>query len=324
MTRHRSQSAKSPVNSSWIFRSYNAAMKIQRGRLVTVGLILPIVMGLAVAGCSLMAQTPTKDQKIEPHVILRKLFPPFYSPLARQALAQGDVHLKVSIHSDGSIDAVSVIDGSPVLRQAAVDSAKQSQFECKDCRQSDHLAERTFTYSFRVSPEEKPADSNCCLEDQAPPEKVPTTQVSQSDARITITIPPVCICSAEYLGTLLDRRMRLIAGNDALDCGRVKVSADPKASLSCARQAISKKRAFFLRLDSFGTDSFLSDGFAGDASGKVYAVAFDSLGWGPDPNIKILDNSHDAVEICPKPVHIWKEVSSKGAFMGYRCTRPYK
>jgi hypothetical protein len=65
---------------------------------------------------------------------------------------------------------------------------------------------------------------------------------------------------------------------------------------------------------------FLSDGFAGDGSGKVYSVAFDSLGWGADPDIKILDNSHDAVEICPQPVHIWKEGSPKGAFMGYRCT----
>jgi hypothetical protein len=226
--------------------------------------MLLIVMGLAVAPCSLRAQAPTKDQKIEPQVILRKLFPPVYSPLARRAHALGDVHLRVSIHSDGSIDAVSVIDGSPVLRQAALDSAKQSQFECKDCRESDHLVEGTFTYSFRVSPEQEPADSNCCLEDRASPDKVLNTQASQSDERITIAISPVCICSAEYLGTLMDRRMRLIAGNDALDCGRVKLSADPKASLACAHQAISKKRAFFVRLDSVGMDSFfyLTDSLA--------------------------------------------------------------
>jgi TonB family protein len=296
-------------------------MEMHRGRLGIASRILPMVMGLAAASFTFVAQAPTKDQKIEPQVILRKLFLPVYPPLARQALIVGDVHLKVSIRSDGSIDAVSAIDGSPVLRQAAVDSAKQSQFECKDCGQSDHPVERTFTYSFQVSPEEKPADSYCCLEEQAPG-KVPTAQASQSDDRITITIPPECICSAEYLGTLMDRRMRLIAGNDALDCGRVKVSADPKGSLSCARQAISRKRAFLVRLDSVGMDSFLSDGFAGDGSGNVYSVAFDSFGWGPSPGIKILDNRHDAVGICPKPVDIWRQVSSKGAFMGYRCTRP--
>lgn len=294
-------------------------METYRGRLGIAGRMLPVVMGLAVASCGLKAQAPTKDQKIEPQVVLSKLFPPVYPPLAQGVHAVGDVHLRVSIRSDGSIDSVAVIDGHPLLVPAALDSAKQSQFECKDCGQSDHLVEGTFTYSFQVSPEEQAVDSSCCLKEQAPSDKVPTTQVSQSDERITITIPPICTCSDEYLGTLMDRRMRLIAGNDALDCGRVKVGGDPKASLTCARQAISKKRAFFVRLDSFGQDSFLSYGFAGNGSGKVYSVTFDSLGWSPDPDTEILDNHHDAVEICPKPVHIWKEVSPKGAFMGYRC-----
>jgi hypothetical protein len=114
--------------------------------------------------------------------------------------------------------------------------------------------------------------------------------------------------------------MRLIAGNDALDCGRIKVGGDPRASLRCARQAISRKKAFFVRLDRIGMDSFLSDGFAGDGSGNVYKVDFDSLGWGQSPGIEILDNGHDAVQICRKPVRIRKELSSKGVFMGYKCT----
>ena len=67
-------------------------------------------------------------------------------------------------------------------------------------------------------------------------------------------------------------------------------------------------------------DSFLSDGFAGDGSGNVYKVDFDSLGWGQSPGIEILDNGHDAVQICRKPVRIRKELSSKGVFMGYKCT----
>src|ERR1700689_2675389 len=103
-------------------------MEVHRGRLGIASQMLPIVMGLALAPCGLTAQAPTKDQKIAPQVILRKLFPPAYSPLARQAQALGDVHLRVSIHSDGSIETVSVIDGSPALWQAALNSAKQSQF----------------------------------------------------------------------------------------------------------------------------------------------------------------------------------------------------
>jgi TonB family protein len=268
-----------------------------------------------------IAQSEAKDQESKGQVVLNKLFPPNYPPLARQAHIFGEVHLKVSIRSDGSIDSVTVIDGPPMLRQAALDSARQSHFDCEHCEGSGPV-ERTFTYSFQIPRAEKPLDSSCCLEEQAPPNK-PPTPVSQSDELITITAPAVCGCSDEYLGTLMDRRMRLIAGDDALDCGRVKVGGDPKASVRCARRAISKKRGFFVRLDGVGIDSFLSYGFAGDGSGSVYSVEFDSLGCGPSPGIEILDNGHDAVQICPKPVRIRKEMSSKDAFMGYRCT-PWK
>jgi hypothetical protein len=119
---------------------------------------------------------------------------------------------------------------------------------------------------------------------------------------------------------LMDHRMRSIAGNGAVDCGRVRINGDPQASLRCARKAISQRRAFFVRFDMSGMDSFLSEGFVGDGSGKVYSVKFDSLGWGPAPDVEILDDSHDAVEICPKRVRIRTELSSKGVFMGYRCT----
>jgi TonB family protein len=280
-------------------------------------LVLASIGGLFLAPRTVIAQAKAEGQEIRPQVVLSKLFPPIYPPLARWARTSGDVHLKVSIHPDGSINTVTVIDGPPMLLQAALDSARQSHFDCERCGGSD-LVERTFTYSFEI-PEQKPADSSCCLEEQAPPDKAATARVCQSDDHITITVPPTCICSAEYLGTLMDRRMRLIAGNDALDCGRMKVDGDPKPGLRCARRSISRKHTFFVRFDSFGIDSFVSDGFAGDGSGKVYSVVFDSLGLGPSPGIEIMDNSHDAVQLCPKPVRIWKELSPKGAFMGYHC-----
>jgi len=281
-------------------------------------LILASGVSLLLPTSSLVAEGQTRDREIKPTVVLSKLFPPVYPPLARQALALGDVHLRVSIHSDGSIYSVNAIDGHPVLRQLALESAKQSHFECEHCGGSG-LVERTFTYSFQA-PEQRPADSSCCLEEQVPSDGAAIVRVSQCDERVTIIVPARCICSAEYLGTLMDRRMRLIAGNDALDCGRVKLNGDPKASLRCARKAVSQKRAFFVRFDWVGIDSFLSDGFAGDNSGDVYSVKFDSYGWGGGPDLEILDNKHDAVERCPNPVHIRKERSSKGVFMGYRCT----
>jgi hypothetical protein len=119
---------------------------------------------------------------------------------------------------------------------------------------------------------------------------------------------------------LMDQRMRAIAGNDPLDCGRVKLNSDPKRSLDCARKAISQRRSFLVRFDCSGMDSFLSDGFAGDSSGNVFSVRFDSLGWGPSPDVEILDDKHDAVETCPKPVRIKARRAPKGSFFGYRCT----
>jgi TonB family protein len=285
-------------------------------RSIDIVLVLVNIGGLFFVP-TLIAQAKAKDQEIKPQVVLSKLFPPIYPPLARQALVFGDVHLRISVHSDGSIDSVAVIDGHQLLRQAALDSARQSHFECEHCEGSG-LVERTFTYSFRLPSEEKPADSDCCLEERS--DKTAAAQISQSDAHITITPPAVCICSDEYLGALMDRRMRLIAGNDALDCGRVKLNGDPKPSLRCARKAISHRRAFIVRFDYAGMDSSISDGFVGDGSGKVYSVRFDSLGWGQSPGIEILDGTHDAVEICPKPVRIKARSAPIGAFWGYLCT----
>lgn len=218
-------------------------MKIQRRKIGVVLVLANIAVLFFVH--KLTAQAEPQHQEVEARVVLSKLFPPIYPPLARQARVSGDVHLKVSIYSDGSIHSVTVIDGPPMLQQAAQDSAKQSRFDCEHCGGSG-LIEKTFTYSFQI-PGREAVSSSCCLEEQAPADKSSTAPVSQSGDRITITTPAICVCSDEILETLMDRRMRIIAGNDALDCGRVKLDGDPKASLKCAHQAISKKRAFFVR-----------------------------------------------------------------------------
>jgi Gram-negative bacterial TonB protein C-terminal len=171
-------------------------MEIEYGRL-GAALILVSAMGLPMCSRSLMAQGITDNEGAKPQVVLNKLFPPVYPPLARQARIAGDVHLKVSVHTDGSIGSVTPIDGPPLLVQAALDSAKQSQFECKECGTSD--LSRSLTYSFQLPPEgEQPSDPCCCSHEpgspgyKAPGEQV--SRVSQSEDRITITAPPVCIC----------------------------------------------------------------------------------------------------------------------------------
>ena len=86
--------------------------------------------------------------------VLTKLFQPVYPPLARQAHIVGDVELLLEVRVNGSVESVDVVSGHPLPKQAAVDSAKQSRFECQRCGEGTlpyHLV-----YSFQLVAE------NCC------------------------------------------------------------------------------------------------------------------------------------------------------------------
>jgi len=150
-----------------------------------------------------------------------------------------------------------------------------------------------------------------------------------TSADIARFLAVLCLCclplSAQIDDTsgVMDKRMRVIAGENALDCGRVRVGVNAEPALRCARKSIKRKQPFVVRFDDYGIDSFLSDGFAEDGLGNVYHIEFDSLGWGPpsEDGGEVLDDKHDFVEGCTKPARIHKDVSRKGTFMGYSCVR---
>lgn len=81
-------------------------------------------------------------------VVLAKLSPPIYPPLARTARVIGDVQIELSIRRDGSIESTSAVSGHPLLKQAALESAQKSKFDCDNCR-ADRNTYR-LTYSFRL------------------------------------------------------------------------------------------------------------------------------------------------------------------------------
>jgi len=100
---------------------------------------------LVVAGCT-FAQTDGATAP-QPEVVLVKLVGPVYPPLARQARIQGDVKLYVHMHADGSVASVELIGGHPLLAPAAVESAKNSEFECRGC--TDEMSyPLTYTFGF--------------------------------------------------------------------------------------------------------------------------------------------------------------------------------
>jgi TonB family protein len=91
-----------------------------------------IILVAALSG-ALCGQTTAVSTASLPAVAVVKLFPPFYPPLARQAHITGQVRLSLHLASDGTVNSVELIDGHPMLKQAALDSAEKSVFECGGC-----------------------------------------------------------------------------------------------------------------------------------------------------------------------------------------------
>ena len=97
-------------------------------------LILAAVAGLHLVFLrNAFAQALAPAQTPQPEVILTKLSPPVYPPLARQARIAGEVRVEVSIRKDGTLAPARLLSGHPMLAPAALESAKQSTFECRTC-----------------------------------------------------------------------------------------------------------------------------------------------------------------------------------------------
>src|SRR5208283_4615336 len=89
--------------------------------------LLTAILVLSLAVTESLAQSGSSTQAQET-VVVNKLFPPVYPPIARQARIAGDVELILVVRRDGNLDSVSVVSGHRLLKQAAMDSAQRSQF----------------------------------------------------------------------------------------------------------------------------------------------------------------------------------------------------
>jgi TonB family protein len=134
-----------------------------------------------------VAQSASNINSPHDDVIVTKLTQPIYPPLARQTRITGDVEVNIEIRRDGSVRSGVVVSGHPLLKQAALDSAQQSQFECRNCSDSDVPVHLTYTFQLAT------CDGYC-----APPAANQTTQsyprVIQSENHVTLIDRPPCIC----------------------------------------------------------------------------------------------------------------------------------
>jgi len=118
-------------------------------------------------------------------VVLAKLSPPVYPPLARQARIIGDVKIQLLIRQDGSVESTEVIDGHPMLKQSALESAQKSEFECRQC--SEAVTHYSLVYTFDISGDCR-FDAHCRPLDSHPP------VVTQLPGKVVIAAQPACTC----------------------------------------------------------------------------------------------------------------------------------
>jgi TonB family protein len=134
-----------------------------------------------------------------PRVIVDKLSSPKYPPLALQARIAGSVELDIAVRPDGSVESVILSAGHPILVPAAIESAKKTEFECKDC--SKPMVYRV-TYKFELG--------NVLTCDEIDANGVvyasANTQVSQSQDAIIVRGRPFTTCDAA--GTISVRKFR--------------------------------------------------------------------------------------------------------------------
>lgn len=155
-----------------------------------IKLILSAVLLLASTAANSNAQDKVAPQAAETHVAMTKLFPPVYPPLPKQTGLKGDVEVDVEIKEDGSVSSVTAVSGHPLLQQAALDSARRSQFECRNCGQK--AATLRLVYTFQIA-----TTDNCCSDTEADatnnqPGHFP--QITESSNHVTVVERQYCTC----------------------------------------------------------------------------------------------------------------------------------
>lgn len=139
------------------------------------------------------SQTAARTNTEQEGVVLAKLTPPLYPPLAKQARIMGDVELIVGVRQDGSTESAVAVSGHPLLKQAAVVSAQQSEFVCRGC--SEAVISQRIVYTFRLGPTEYCSQTPATPKLNEREESYP--QVIQSTNHVTLIDQPVGTCDTE-------------------------------------------------------------------------------------------------------------------------------
>jgi hypothetical protein len=173
--------------------------------IARIALLLVAVAVLEARSLAQQTPHPVQSDATKGEVVLASLSKPTFSPLARQANVEGEVIVDVTVRQDGSAEAT-VLKGHPLLKQAALDSALQSRFECRLC--SAPLSYR-LVYTFK-----RTSEGNCCDGMGAP---VRVEQEPQSydehgrpQTRVTISAEKICLCDPSFTVTKKVRSLKCL------------------------------------------------------------------------------------------------------------------
>jgi hypothetical protein len=136
-------------------------------------------VGFSIFVASGQTQSPTGPETPQRGVCLTKVYDPAYPPVVHTANVYGEVELMLQIRQDGTIESVEVVSGPPLLQRVAVESARQSVFECRAC--TDRVTPYRLVYSFQLSNED------CCNSQNSP-------KVSASENHVWVTSSQFCFC----------------------------------------------------------------------------------------------------------------------------------
>jgi TonB family protein len=149
-----------------------------------------LLIGALAAAC---AQGPPSGTLPQNGPRITKLPPPSYPPMALAAHVWGHVVLSLTVQQDGTVSSAEIISGPAMLREAAVESAEQTRFNCPNCASGATQFQLVESYEL--------TDPYFC----EPPDKS-YPRVSQSAGIITITGQPAGTCDPE--GTVEKVRAR--------------------------------------------------------------------------------------------------------------------
>jgi len=151
--------------------------------------LLVTVVSLSAFACAQQTAPSPSSGVRKGNVVLVSLFKPVYPSLARQADIFGKVSVAVTVHQDGTIKAA-IESGHAMLRQAALDSARQSSFECRMCAAP---LSYSLVYTFKLTRED-----DCCNAFSAPTEITQEPESIDNEGRpqthITVASRHICIC----------------------------------------------------------------------------------------------------------------------------------